>query len=103
MFYFTAGGSQSQPFMHSVHSPILSGAGSFLDGDGDDDDRAANTYDFSQTVLHTPPPPWTQETQTLTDQVVYGRGHRGTHPPAERLSPSGPRPRKPKIRRRPQQ
>jgi hypothetical protein len=101
MFYFTAVGSQSQPFMHSVQSPMLSGAGSFLDGDGDDDDRAANTYEFSQTVLHTPPPPLTQETQT--DEVIYGRGNRQRHPPADRLSPSGPRPRKIQTRRRPPQ
>ena len=104
MFYFTAVGSQSQPFMQSnVQLPMLSGGGSFFAGDGDDDDRAGNTYEFSQTVLHTPPPPWTQETLTLTDEVVYGRGHRETRPPPERLSPSGPRLRKTKIRHRPQQ
>ena len=106
MFYFTAVGSQSQPFMQSnVQSPMHSGGGggSFFAGDGDDDDRAGNTYELSQTVLQTPQPPWTQETQTLTDEVVYGRGHRETRPPAERLSLSGPRPRKTKIRRRPQQ
>ena len=103
MFYFTAVGSQSQPFMTAVQSPMFTGAGSFFAGDGDDDDRAANTYDFSETVLATPPPPYTQETQTQTDEAAYGRGHRETRPPRERLSPFGPRPRKPKIRRRPQQ
>ena len=104
MFYFTAVGSQSQPFMQSnVQSPMLSGGGSFFAGDGDDDDRAANTYDFSETVLATPPPPYTQETQTQTDEAAYGRGHRETRPPPERLSLSGPCPRKTQIRRRPQQ
>ena len=64
MFYFTAVGSQSQPFMQSnVQSPMHSGGGgSFFAGDGDDDDRAGNTYEFSQRVLQTPQPPWTQET-----------------------------------------
>jgi hypothetical protein len=101
MFYFTAVGNQSQPFMHSVHSPMLSGAGTLLDGDGDDDDRVANTYEFSQSVLHTPPPPSTQETQT--DEVVYDRGNRQHRPAPQRFSPSGPRPRKIQTRRRPQQ
>ena len=41
----------------------------------DDDDEAANTYDFSQTVFHTPPAAPTQETQTVSDNVIYGRGH----------------------------
>lgn len=100
MFYFTAVGSQPQQFMHSVQSPMLSG-GSYLDGDDDDDDRAANTYDLSQTVLHTPPPPFTQESQT--DEIIYGRGNRQHRPPPSRLSPSGPRPRKTQTRRRPQQ
>ena len=41
----------------------------------DDDDEAANTYDFSQTVFHTPPAAPTQETQTVSDDVIYDRGH----------------------------
>ena len=40
----------------------------------DDDDEAANTYDFSQTVLHSLPAAPTQETQTVSDDVIYGRG-----------------------------
>jgi hypothetical protein len=103
MFYFTAGGNQSQPFMHSVQSPMLSGGASFLEGDGDNDDQDANTYDFSQTVFHTPPPPPSQETQTVTDEVIYGRGYREHRAPPQRLSPSGPRPRKTQTRRRPPQ
>ena len=82
---------------------MLSGAGSFLQSDDDDVDQAANTYDFSQTVFHTPPPPPTQETQTVTDEVIYGRGYREHRPPPQRLSPSGPRLRKTQIRRRPPQ
>ena len=89
--------------MHSVQSPILSGAGCGLEGYGDDDDQAENTYDFSQTVFHTPPPPPMQETQTVTDEVNYGRGYREPRPPPQRLSPSGPRPRKTQTRRRPPQ
>ena len=41
----------------------------------DDDDEAANTYDFSQTVFHTPPAAPSQETQTVSDDVIYDRGH----------------------------
>jgi hypothetical protein len=59
-----------------MQSPILSGAGCGLEGYGDDDDEAANTYDFSQTVFHTPPPAPTQETHTVSDDVIYGRGYR---------------------------
>ena len=89
--------------MHLVQSPILSGVGCAFEGYGDDDDEAANTYDFSQTVFHTPPPAPTQETQTGSDDVIYDRGYREHRPPPQRLSPSGPRPRKTQIRRRPQQ
>ena len=103
MFYFTAGSNQSQPFMHSVQSPMLSGGASFLEGDDDDDDQAANTYDFSQTVFHTPPRPPLQEAQTVTDEVIYGRGYHEHGPPSQHLSPSGPRPRKTQIRCRPLQ
>ena len=77
---------------------MLSGAASFLEGNDDDDDQAANTYDFSQTVFHTPPPQPTQETQTMTDEVNYGRGYREPRSPPQRLSPSGPRPRKIRTR-----
>ena len=35
MFYFTAGGNQSQPFMHSEQSPILSGGADYFEGDCD--------------------------------------------------------------------
>ncbi|XP_044432407.1 uncharacterized methyltransferase At2g41040, chloroplastic-like [Triticum aestivum] len=63
-----AGGNQSQPFMHSVQSPMLSGGASYFEGDEEDDDQAANAYDFSHTVFHTPPPQPTQETQTMTDE-----------------------------------
>ena len=80
-FYFTAGGNQSQPFMHSEQSPILSGGASYFEGDREDDDQATNIYGFSQTVFHTPPPPPTQETQTVTDEVNYGRGYREPRPP----------------------
>ena len=55
-FYFTAGGNQSQPFMHSEQSPILSGGASYFEGDREDDDQATNAYDSSHTVFHTPPP-----------------------------------------------
>ena len=103
MFYFTAGGNQSQLFMHSEQSPIFSGGASYFEGDGEDDDLATNIYGFSQTVFHTPPPPPTQETQTVTDEVNYGRGYREPRPPPQRLSPSGPRPRKTQTRRRPPQ
>ena len=103
MFYFTAGGNQSQPFMHSVQSPMLSGGASHFEGDGEDDDQPTNIYGFSQTVFHTPPPPSTQETQTVTDEVNYGHGYREPHPPPHRLSPSGPRPRKTQTRRCPPQ
>ncbi|XP_044336445.1 uncharacterized protein [Triticum aestivum] len=51
----------------------------------------------------TSPPSPKQETQTVTDEVIYGRGYREPRPPPQRLSPSGPRPRKTQIRRRPQQ
>ena len=60
MFYFTAGGNQSQPFMHSVQSPMLSGGASFLEGDGDDDDHAdENDQDIPVAAFHlfTPPVP----------------------------------------------
>ena len=40
----------------------------------DDDDEAANTCDFSQTVFHTLPAAPTQETQTVSDDVIYGHG-----------------------------
>ena len=102
-FYFTAGGNQSQPFMHSEQSPILSGGADYFEGNREDDDLATNIYGFSQTVFHTPPPPPTQETQTVTDEVNYGRGYREPRPPPQRLSPSGPRPRKTQTRRRPPQ
>ena len=72
-------------------------------GDREDDDHATNIYGFSQTVFHTPPPPPTQETQTVTDEVNYGRGYREPRPPPQRLSPSGPRPRKTQTRCRPPQ
>jgi hypothetical protein len=39
-----------------------------------DDDEAANTYDFFQTVFHTLPAAPTQETQTVLDDVIYGHG-----------------------------
>ena len=103
MFYFTAGGNQSQLFMHSVQSPMLSGGASYFEGNGEDDDQVANIYDFSHTVFHTPPPPPTQETQTVTYEVNYGRGYREPRPPPQRLSPSGPRPRKTQTHRRPPQ
>ena len=45
-----------------------------IEGVTNDDDEAANTYDFSQTVFHTPPPAPTQETQTVSDDVIYGCG-----------------------------
>ena len=67
---------------------------SYFEGDREDDDQATNIYGFSQTVFHTPPPPPTQETQTVTGEVNYGRGYREPRPPPQRLSPSGPRPRK---------
>ncbi|XP_044320492.1 uncharacterized protein [Triticum aestivum] len=97
------GGNLSQPFMHSEQSPILSGGADYFEGDREDDDHATNIYGFSQTVFHTPPPPPTQETQTVTDEVNYGRGYREPRPPPQRLSPSGPRPRKTQTRRRPPQ
>ena len=77
-----------------------------LEGGDDDDDQAAHTFDTynsSQTVFQTPPPPPTQETQTGDDEGLYGRGYRGHYPPALRFEPSGPRPRKTQLRRRPRE
>ena len=103
MFYFTTAGNQSQPFMHSVQSPMLSGGASYFEGDGEGDDQATNIFDFSQTVFHSPPPPPTQETQTVIDEVNYGRGYREPRPPPQHLSPSGSLSRKTQTRRRPPQ
>jgi hypothetical protein len=100
MCFTTTVSNQPLPFTHVVQSPMLSGDGSFLDSYGDDDDQAANTIDFSQPMYHTPPPPPTQETQTDSGEAIYGRGFRDPRPPRQRLSPSGPRPRKIQTRRR---
>ena len=76
MCFTTTVSNQPPPFTHVVQSPMHTGVDPLLDSCGDDDDQAANTYEFSQPLHHTPPPPPTQETQTVTDEVIYGRGHR---------------------------